>query len=655
MQDTGKPYSFIAASAPGRSPIILCSFALLFLLQLALPAGLQAADFQAADRPDTIWHVEFDGNRTFSNMVLRDITATSAPSLLQKIFRRTDDYAFNENEVRRDVIRIERFYHRRGFESAEVSWVVEPQRKEWKKVVRFTVKEGPATQIAETIVEFDAPEEIENAIRGTRNFERALGRHDFQAGTRYQPIHRADVEGRFVQAIQESGYAWAVVEVEEERNSETGQVTIRILCTPGPLTTFSNFILDGELSVSDRIALRETTLREGELFDPSRMQTAQRELFNHHLFRFATVSLPEQEQDSTLDVSIRIREHPLRSIEATGGVGREEILRAQVTWLHRNVLQRGHRFSATGRASFIDQRAGMEYMIPYAFNTHSSYVSSPYVQHRVEPSFELLRVGFSNSLIYQYSRDLTGSVSYEITFNEELSSRPEATLPDSVLSYNTASLIFSGYYSQGLGRSEQGWVVHPLLEFSSLFDEGTYGFQKASLDVRKYTRITDGLMLAKRVQGGVIFSAEQDSLPGTVRFFSGGTNTVRGWSRQMLGPKRVQLDGGEFVEYVPIGGRALFNFNVELRQRLDRIIPGLGIAVFLDGGQVWRHVEESGNRPVQFGSGAGIRYDSPIGPVRIDFAYKLNPTDEDLGIYNGVRHGSEMNRIGIHFSIGQAF
>ena len=55
------------------------------------------------------------------------------------------------------------------------------------------------------------------------------------------------------------------------------------------------------------------------------------------------------------------------------------------------------------------------------------------------------------------------------------------------------------------------------------------------------------------------------------------------------------------------------------------------------------------------GAGGGIRYQSPIGPIRIDIGYKLNPTDEDLNIYEGTDYGSKWSRIGIHFSIGQAF
>jgi outer membrane protein insertion porin family len=106
---------------------------------------------------------------------------------------------------------------------------------------------------------------------------------------------------------------------------------------------------------------------------------------------------------------------------------------------------------------------------------------------------------------------------------------------------------------------------------------------------------------------------------------------------------------------VPIGGRASFSFNTEFRFRFDGFIKGFGMATFLDGGQVWRSFENIATTPIQFGTGAGLRYQSPIGPIRVDIAYKINPTDEDLQFYQGVDFGSAWDRWGIHFSIGQAF
>ncbi|MGM0507495.1 MAG: autotransporter assembly complex protein TamA [Bacteroidota bacterium] len=314
-----------------------------------------------------------------------------------------------------------------------------------------------------------------------------------------------------------------------------------------------------------------------------------------------------------------------------------------------------HRFGVSTRASFIEQRGGVDYLIPYLFNTKSSLVSSPYIQRRLEPAFELFRVGYTNSLIYQHSRSFTGTISYELNFNEELSRNQDVSLPDSILSYNTGAFTITGLYNTVRGRDGEGWHIQPGLEISSLFSEGSFAYRKLSLDIRNFHELNSSLMLATRIEGGAIHTPQTDSLPANIRFYTGGTNSVRGWTRQQLGPQRVLLDGdGTFEEFVPTGGQAFAVMNVELRQNLDALIRRFGVAAFLDGGQVWRSARQLEDRPLQFGTGGGIRYESPIGPVRVDVAYQLNPTDADRGIYLGQRV-SNRSRWGIHFSIGQAF
>jgi outer membrane protein insertion porin family len=628
------------------------------LLLIVMKAAVFSPFLSAQDteRDPIVWKVSFEGNENFSRMVLREIIAADSPSLIQKVLRKYSDFRLSETELRRDRIRLMRYYERRGYQNVSVEFEIITRRKEWQREVVFHVREGDPVMIHSSEIVIDAVDEIKEEIRETRDFERALARHEFREGERYQTLRTADVEGRFLQVLENQGFAWPEIEIETEIDSVTNRADIKIIARPNDKSYFSSITIEGDLSVPERILLRETNIREGGLYSRNKMQDAQRQIFNHHLFRFATVTLPEQARDSDLDVLIRVREHPQRSVQATIGFGREEYLRGQLSWQHRNISGTGHRFGASGRASFIEQRISTNYLVPYVFNPRSSNVTTLFGVHKLEPSFELFQAGLSNSLIYQLRRNATASASYEFSINEELSRDPDVSLPDTVLNYQVSSLSLSGYYSEGLSREPRGWVVQPFIEFSGTFKEATFTFQKISLDVRRYTQISRSTTLAARVNTGKIFYEENRNLPSNILFFTGGTNSVRGWSRQSLGPSRPTFtDSGEFNTYVPTGGRAIFNFNLELRQQLTGIIPNLGLAAFIDGGQVWDDIENLGDRPIQFGAGGGIRYQSPIGPVRVDVGYKVNPTDEDLNIFNGEDFGSRWSRIGIHFSIGQAF
>lgn len=615
--------------------------------------GLTAQD---SERLPVVWNVSFEGNENFSNMVLREIIATESPGFLQKLFGRTGDYGFNELDVRRDRVRIMRYYERRGYQNVQVDYEIIDRRKNWQKEVIFQINEGNPVRIRTSVIEFEADPATVKEIRETSEFERAAEKHDYQVGNRYQTLRRADVEGRFLNLMEELGYAWPEVDVKAEVDTLRNEADITIRAVPNTRTYFEDIQVDGEISVPERILLRETEITKGDRYSRSKLQEAQRQIFNHHLYRFATITVPEQPQDSTLNIILRVREHPKRSIQTMIGFGREELLRGQLSWQNRNVNGRGHRFGTSGRASFIEQRLSADYLFPYVFNSRSSNVVTVFGQHKLEPSFELFRTGINNSLIYQISRSKTASATYEFSINEELSRNLETTLPDTMINYNVSSLSLSGYYSQGLTREPRGWLVQPFVEFSGTFGESSFSFQKVLLDLRRYTQISNSLTFAARINTGAIFYDQARQLPSNIRLFTGGTNSVRGWNRQNLGPSRASFDeDGEFESFVPVGGRALFSFNIELRQQLTGVIPNLGLAAFLDGGQVWQDLDRLDERPVQYGAGGGIRYQSPIGPVRVDVGYKLNPTEEDLNIYEGRDYGSALSRIGIHFSIGQAF
>lgn len=629
--------------------------AILFLPLLFIGVT-DAIAFQENETESVVWDISFDGNEAYRSMVLKEVISTTSPNFYQKLLRKYGAHLLNETELRRDVIRLERYYQRRGFPDVTVRYEIEDRRKERRKNVIFFIREGQPSQIVSSRIEFNAEENIIEEIESSREYERAIQRHEFREGERFQPIRQPDVEGRFLQILENEGYAWPEVDIKTEVDSLTNQVEVEIQITPNSKTYFTEFLIEGDLSVPDRVLLRHTDIKEGDQYSGRTMQNAQRSIFNHHLFRFATITLPEQPKDSTLTALIRIREYLPRTVEASIGVGREEYIRGQIAWRHRNINGTGHRFGANVRASFIEQRLSTDYLIPYTFNAKSSNVTSLFGIHRLEPTYELLQAGFNSSLIYQISRNRTASVSYEYTFNEELSRDEGTRLPEFAVSYNISSFNLTGYYSDGVSRDPRGWVIQPSAEFSSTFNEADFRFQKLNLDVRRFTPVTNSTTLAARVTTGVTFYTQSEELPFNIRYFTGGTNSVRGWNRRELGPSTPTFDDeGNFQTYVPTGGRSTFSFNVEIRQQLTSIIPNFGMALFLDGGQVWDNIESMDERPLQFGVGGGVRYQSPIGPVRIDIGYKINPTDEDLNIYEGEDFGSAMSRIGIHFSIGQAF
>ncbi|TVQ74983.1 MAG: hypothetical protein EA363_01025 [Balneolaceae bacterium] len=637
-----------------------CSFVSLLLLfvTFATSTSLAASTMLLdEDTPERVWGIDFKGNETFPGMTLRNIIALESPSFFRKFrFWNRSGFDFDGTELRRDEIRIKRYYQRRGFPHVTVRAEVREGRRDWVRRIDFHIEEGEPTMIRSVRYELDTDDEIASWLEEQREFVRAKRRQVMQEELRYQLIEHSDVEGLFLSTLRNLGFAFAETYVTAQIDTTGRLADVLITLVPGPRTYFGEIRVDGHETVPESIVLRHSDLKAGDQFSSRKLRTAQQQIFGHPLFRFVTVNMPPQEPDSLVDINIRVREHALRSVRVQGGVGLEEIVRLSVSWTHRNPLGNAHTFSATTRASLLEQRANLDYHIPYIFNPKSRINISPFGQRRDEPGYILLRGGINNSFIYQISREAAGTVSYEFTRNREIIEASDFRLPDDKQRYNISALTFSGYYNKLEVERYQGWALRPYAEFSGLFGTGTLRYNRYSLDIRRYFNLTRSTQLAFRNEGGVISRVGDHDLPSHIRMYAGGTSSVRGWQRRQLGPKRAIFGSdGEFAEYVPVGGKSMYIFNLELRQELHMLIRHFGMAAFLDGGAVWERISDINVDDMQFGVGGGFRYQSPIGPVRIDLAYKVNPTDEDLKIFNGEDFGNWFSRWGIHFSIGQAF
>ena len=141
-----------------------------------------------------------------------------------------------------------------------------------------------------------------------------------------------------------------------------------------------------------------------------------------------------------------------------------------------------------------------------------------------------------------------------------------------------------------------------------------------------YQRIFRWLVAALSLRGGAAGAGgNTDGLPLVERFFLGGRNTVRGFNQDEIGS--------------PTGGNAFLLGNFELRTKLTRRWRIVG---FLDAGNVWLKTEDMAPGVLRYTAGVGMQYNTPVGPIRLDYGYKLEKEPDETE--------SE-----VHFSIGHAF
>jgi translocation and assembly module TamA len=125
--------------------------------------------------------------------------------------------------------------------------------------------------------------------------------------------------------------------------------------------------------------------------------------------------------------------------------------------------------------------------------------------------------------------------------------------------------------------------------------------------------------------------AERDEIPADERLYAGGGSSIRGYAYQYVGP---------FVDDTPIGGRSVLEFSFEFRLK---VTDSVGLVGFLDGGTAYSGTHFNTGEKIRFGVGPGLRYFTPIGPLRLDVGF---PLDRREGIDGAFQ---------VYLSIGQAF
>jgi outer membrane translocation and assembly module TamA len=168
-------------------------------------------------------------------------------------------------------------------------------------------------------------------------------------------------------------------------------------------------------------------------------------------------------------------------------------------------------------------------------------------------------------------------------------------------------------------------------------------------DLRGYVPLLWGAVLAAHARYGAIFG----DVPATERFFSGGTSSQRGFSERRLAPFVTGPDSTGATHTVPYGGAGLIDTSLEARVPITKVrtMP-LGVAVFLDGGDVTETASAVDPTYLHWAIGAGLRLMTVVGPVRIDVGYRLNRTTVNR---DGMPEPDAGSHFAYHLSIGEAF
>lgn len=529
---------------------------------------------------------------------------------------------------------LKRFYNALGYLHMEVIDVKEYPDKEGEEIeVEFLINEGPQIRIESISITGN------NAIDKFKIKEILNLKED----SPYNAIDIGDARYRLVSLYRRYGYLDIDVEVKSVFVDDKAH--LNFIISEGMSSYVGKVIVRGNQKTKDKIIMREIRIREGQPYDYDELMKIKVALFRLGLFDEVSIDLinPLKDDDRVIrDMLVSVKEGKAGTVDIAIGYGDYERLRGSLEVNYRNLGGYNRQIGLRIEASAVQNKYSLNFREPWLLNKpnlpftlslerearRAISLDTKDVLYKVKKlSFiagteRQIRKNLNAGLNYEYSSVKTTDVDRGVILSREDTGTVAISSISPSLFYDTRDNPFD---------PRSGSISGVVLKFASKAFLSEAEFVKGIFRSSWYTRLTKNVVFAFSIRGGAAYSfGDTEELPLVERFFLGGRTTVRGYSHDTLGPK------GE--GNVPTGGNVFALMNAELRIPIKK---GFGIVTFIDGGNVWKVIRDI-KPDLRYTAGIGLRYRTPVGPVRIDYGHKLDRLP-------GESPGE------LHFSIGHAF
>lgn len=546
---------------------------------------------------------------------------------LKEMISLKEHRVYNPEILPYDMDILKEFYLALGYLGAEV---LEPEVTVTANVVdiKITIKEGARTFLDS--IEINGARIIpEEVIR------KAIALHK---GAPYNEVDIADARYRLMERYLERGFM--DIEVNIKRGLDVNRAGIIFEINEGAQTLFGKTIISGNESTKTKVLTRELTHKEARPFNYSLLTKERQKLYKLGLFTEVTIE-PLEKYEGHRDVLLKVVEGNAGAVEVGAGYGDYEKYRGYLDISYKNLFGVNRYGSLRTEVSSLERRYMINYHEPWFLDTRIPFRVFLLREEKTEKnidtkeiSYRLRRHSITAGFEKRLSNEFKGELYYEFSLVSTFDVKPDVILTRE----DTGTIAISGIRPGIIYDTRdnpfdprRGVLAGVTLKVASNYLFSETDFAKVVFNFNYYKELSRDFVMAFSFRGGSSqgFGSTRE-LPLVERFFLGGRNTVRGYAQDSLGPKGP--DG------TPTGGNAFLMTNLELRAAVGK---NVGVVAFLDGGNVWVNTSDM-RLSFKYTAGAGLRYSTPVGPLRIDYGRKLRRDEGESG-------GE------LHFSIGHAF
>jgi outer membrane protein insertion porin family len=688
--------------------ITFCCVLVTALVAVLFPSISSAGELDYGLSENRLAKIEISGNSEYSDKELKSLLRIKeprrfSPMTLLGFSERSSMYRPDLIEI--ELKLIEKYYRRNGFHnaSAEVDTIYFDDDK-YGDVLRVIVNEGPQTIISSVELEAigNLPDKLQEGLHYINGVPAPADLNNLGSDI-YLIRTRCWEDGLLKVAIEPVMSFYAT----EDSLIHSAELLYKI--TAGSAYSVSEIRISGNVQTQTEIIEREIKLVNGELFKWSAVEETQLRILETSLFRDVSFTPVEIDtSNATVVMEVQVVERQPSYIEFGLGIGSRERIRVLAAWGNNNLFGTGQKLRLKTRTWLnyedVQQLSSgtPEPELNYRYellHTHPRLFDSFWLDTRLfkdketrgESGLNLFRTGFSlgsrvTTSLYSISKVVLKVEEVEPLLHPDAKVQLSEAFDESELQKSGTRSIAWNYMIEKRNnpiRPAKGFLSNFEVETAGGILGGDNSFVKGRFDYHTYKKTVLGGTLASRVSLGTVrpygdsLSRGADGVPYQERFFAGGVSTVRGYQERSLGPQitdQAELDSLQLASDVPLpdrparGGNYLLLTNVEWRVPLPA--PGnwnIGGVLFLDGGNVWEHWSEIKLRsfrprsypgdPDEIDStklwdyrwsyGVGIRFDTPVGPVRLDVGFPLKRARSSETIVD--------DKVMYHFSLGYPF
>jgi len=574
-----------------------------------------AAGEESEDDLIKVMFIVFEGKKVILSKI--DLKGTSiAPEVIKKIIPLEEAKPYSDNLLEASREAILQFYNALGYLKTDVTGVEKKFHNDNSELeLVINIKEGPQTRIETIKVEG-------NKYIDTSEIQKVLKLRDNMP---YNAVDIGDARYRIISLYNRRGYIDAQVEVQSEFDYDKASVVFNIV--ENKQSVVGKVIFRGNRKTQPKIIDREIAVSEGDELNVDKLLKTKQRLYKLGIFSEVSIDTlePVKIGDDKLkrDILITLREANAGSVEISLGYADYEKLRGALDITYRNIGGYNREMGFRSEMSSVEQRYVLRFKEPRLFNypdlpfealltkeeTRSVNLDTNEVTYKIDKTSLLL------SVEKEIKKKWKASLGYEYSFVDTKDVQPGVILSRE----DTGNLAIGSIYTSLFYDDRDdpfdprsGTLHGIVLKFASRALLSETEFIKATLQSAWYLPLAKRVVFAFSLRGGVGYSLDSiKELPLVERFFLGGRSTVRGYTNDTLGPKGE--DGN------PTGGNAFALANSELRFSLKK---GFGIVTFVDAGNVWQ-LAENMNDKIKYTVGTGLRYKTPVGPVRLDYGYRI--------------------------------